>query len=1079
MQRALILVFLLAGRICVGQPDFRFHQYGLPQGLPSPGIRDIIEDAYGLIWIGTNNGLACFNGYEFKVFRKSIGSHRELNSNDVTALFALPDGDLLVGTALGLHIFDHRKQQFRNYWRTLPPSYIAQIVADRKGGFWIGTSTGLYHLAGTTDTPTAHFPDESSPLYNTGIFSIYLDDESRLWITTSRKGFFKLDLKSNELTNYRHRDDDPASLSSDVMRQMVALTDGRLVLGTADAGYNIFDPRTDKFERHNHNPADPSSLSSTAAFSLLLDSHNNLWVGTWANGLNLISTDTWKGRYFKNDPGNVYSIASNSVTTLFESSTGDIWMGSSASGVSRITPAEQKFFRYRHDSQQENTLTTPYVRAIYEDDDGQIWLGTNQGGLNRFDPATRRYTVYLKPDESRDALSRGSIWSIDEAANGDLWLGTSRGVARFNRTTGRASFIDYEAGSNDPRKLSGNNVLRVLDDHSGSLWVGLYYSGLNRVDLETGTVEKFYSDANDTTSISSNNVNDVFIDRRNRIWVGCDEGLNLFDRKTGKFRRYIVDQSIGHINQGSYGEIYVGTDRGLMILNPETGAMNMIGEADGLHADHVNGVLVDDAGHLWLSSDQGIARYDPATGTIATVDEASGLVADDTEARSCFKSKTGVLYFGGTRGVTSFDPATIMDVRPAPGVVFTNLSVLNKTVVVNDSAVLRQSIHTLDHLELAYADYIFALEFAAVEYATPQKIKYAYQLEGFDPNWIHTTSGDRKAVYTNVPDGTYTFKVKASDVHGKFGEAFTTLKITVTPPWWRTWWAQVLFYGSGVALVVVLFRLRVAFVERQNKLLEEQVAARTSEVIQQREELQLQAEALQQANLQKSKLFSIIAHDLKGPLNTLKSVLTLIDPAILTSADLDRIKKEISQRVEGISGAMENLLGWAYGQMELESVRPERVDVGRIGKEMLDLYTPIASNKGIMIESALPPGQFAFADLNLLRAVLRNLVSNAIKFTRPGGAIILSAKLQQQELVLEVRDSGVGMEPDQLNNLFSPDRISTPGTGGERGIGLGLQVVQDFVSKMNGRLWVESKPGEGTSFYFAIPAAAAEEHVSQ
>ncbi len=1065
---------MLVTSLCFGQPDFRFHNYGLAQGLPSPGIRDVVEDPSGLIWVGTNNGLASFNGYEFKVYRNTPGRPSQLLSNDVTTLLPLSNGDLLVGTSAGLHLFDHQRLTFQAFWDSLPPSYISQIVSDPRGGFWIGSSTGLYHLDSIGHQPKPHF-NNAELLVNTGIFDLALDSNRVLWITTSRKGFFKFDITSNQLTNFRHDDRDPRSLSSDVMRQLELLRDGRVVVGTADAGYDVFDPKTNAFERYNHVPGDASSLSSTAAFSLLVDSKDNLWIGTWANGLNLIDIKNWKGRYFKNDPGNPYSISSNSITTLFESSNGDIWIGSSASGLSRITPREQLFHRYRHDNLRDNTLTIPYVRAVFEDADGDLWFGTNQGGLNRYHPTTDRYTVYLKPDESRESLARGSIWSISESQDRHLWLGTSRGVANLDPITGATKWIEYSNENAGPRQLSGNNVLRVLDDHRGNLWVGIYYGGLNRVDLASGIVEKLSHDPSNPRSLSSNNINDVFIDQAQRVWVGSDEGLNLMDENKKEFTRFLLDLSIFHLNEGPNGELYVGTDRGLVIFDAATGAAKFVSEEQGLQADHVNSVLVDDEGFLWLGTNHGIDRFDVSTTTFRHFDESLGLCADDTEAKSCFKSSSGRLYFGGTGGVTSFQPREVMETPPAPAVLFTNLSVFNRVVPVNDSSLLRQDVRTTERVVLAHTDYIFALEFAGLEFRHPEKVKYAYRLDGFDRDWIFTNASDRKAVYTNVPPGRYTLRVRASDIYGNFEDAFTALKITVTPPWWKTWWANIIFYGSAFAVVALVFRLRVAFIRRQNKLLEAQVVARTAEVNRQRMALQEQAEALQKANLQKSKLFSIIAHDLKSPLGSLKSLLTIIDPSILTSADLERMKNEIGSRVEVIYGAMENLLGWAYGQMEMETLQLQSVDVARVTREMVELYGPIAEKKEIVIVSTVPENSFAVADLNLLRAVLRNLISNGIKFTGVGGKIEISCRVLDQETRLEVRDSGVGMDAVQLQNLFTADKKSTLGTSGERGVGLGLQVVKDFMEKMQGRVWVESSPKQGTTFFLSLPAPAANE----
>ena len=1073
MKNALPALLIFIGTAAVCQPDFRFHRYGFAEGLPSPSVRDISECKYGFIWFATSEGLAKFNGYNFRTFRNVNGSQPELTSNDITNLYPLENGDLLVGTTTGLHIFDHKKLRFRNTWGALPQSYISKILPDGKNGYWVSSSTGLYHLNAVGEIPEAFTKDENSELYNTGIFDIHLDAQDNLWITTSRKGFFKLSLKTNQLKNYRYVPGFTGSITSDVLRQIVSLDDGRLIIGTSETGYNVFDPSTEKFTQYNHNPNDPTSLSSTSAFALLIDSKKNLWVGTWSDGLNMINTSTWTGRSFKANADKKYSVCSNSIVALFESSTGDIWIGSSQGGASRLSPAEQKFFRYTRDAEDINSLTTPFVRSVYEDSEGIIWFGSNQGGLNRYDPVKKTCTVFLKPDGTRESLSRGTIWSIDEGDNGTIWMGTSRGVGKLNKASGKIVFIDYDA--NDPKKLAGNNVLKVLDDHKGNLWVGTYRGGLNRVDIKTGVIEKFQSIENDPTSISGNNVNDIFIDSKNRIWVGCDQGLNLFDREKKTFKRFLKSNeatSIFHLNESKDGKIYVAASYGLVILDPETGNSILISETEGLSAGQANSVLVDDAGFLWIGTNNGIDRYDPKTSEILHLDESHGLCANDTDARSCFKSKkTGRLYFGGTDGATAFDPKTIFTDQSIPKVVFSNLSIFNKVVPVSDSTIVKQSIYTIDQITLQYSDYIFAFEFAALKYDLPQKIKYAYKLEGFDKNWIYTDATDRKAVFTNVPSGSYTLKVKASNIYGKFGDDFTSMPIVIVPPWWKTWWAQTLFYGGLLGLGLLLVRARFAFIKRQNKLLENQVAERTAQVRRQKEELQAQAEALDIANRQKTKLFSIIAHDLKSPLNSLKGLITLFDPKILTSDDLENMKGEINNRVEGVSSVMDNLLAWASGQLEGEILHFENVNPEVVIREMIDLYKPIAEKKEISLHASLNHKSTVHVDINLLRAVLRNLISNAIKFTPNGGKIVISTKEENGELITTVKDSGVGMDRKHVDNLFSNNRKSTEGTGGERGVGLGLRVVSDFITKLNGKIWVESHEGEGTTFFFALKAS--------
>jgi signal transduction histidine kinase len=389
---------------------------------------------------------------------------------------------------------------------------------------------------------------------------------------------------------------------------------------------------------------------------------------------------------------------------------------------------------------------------------------------------------------------------------------------------------------------------------------------------------------------------------------------------------------------------------------------------------------------------------------------------------------------------------------------------------VNDSTLLNHSLHTAKEVVLDYTDYIFAFEFAALSYRQPQKIEYAYKLEGFDENWIYSDYKDRKAVYTNVPHGEYVFKVKASNTLGVWQEdQITSIQVKIIPPWWRIWWVNLLFYLGILILILIIFKIRVNDIERNKVLLEKQVQERSSEILQQKQELEYQATQLNEVNNQKNKLFSIISHDLRSPLNSLTGIITLLDPKILTKDDLGNIKSDISKRIDHISSVMENLLSWSKSQMDGEVQMPEYFSIHQVIDDNIKLFDSIAKKKNIELNSLLNLEIKTYADINQTKAVLRNLINNAIKFTNLGGTVSIDVKQRDNMALVSVKDSGVGMTPSQQEHLFEvQSSLSTEGTAGEKGVGLGLLLVKEFVEKNNGRLWVESEEGVGSTFYFTL-----------
>ncbi|MFN8334410.1 MAG: two-component regulator propeller domain-containing protein [Cyclobacteriaceae bacterium] len=1074
LRKSWMLVCLLLSFQLLAQPShYRFHRYDNREGLASSTVNALAEDSYGFIWIGTADGLCRFDGYSFKVFRKSDNAETGLNSNWITALLALENGDLWVGTEEGLLYFDSRSEKFTQVHKELniEPTYISKILPDGAGNLWVGTKSGLYFVSADKKV-TSYKPVKGDPtsLSQENIFDLLLDSQNRLWVSTSRGGLDMMLPDKKSFRVFRNDPKDPASISSDFLRKMILMPDGKILVGTSDRGFNVLDPATFTFTNFNHDPANVHSLSSTSAFSFLLDSQKHLWVGTWSSGLNLFDLSTGRATRFMNNPDDPYSIPNNAIRCMLQTSTGDIFIGTDNGGVARFNARDQQMVRYQHNTRDENSLFTNLIKSVYEDEDRVLWIGTTHGGLNKYDPRTEQFSVYIKPDNTQDGRARGTIWSISPGENNILWLGTSRGVGKFNKLTGVCTF--YEPDDRKPEGISANNILKVHDDGQGSVWIGTWYGGLNRLDIKSGKFEHFFGSETDSTALPSNNITDIHQDKRGRIWVATEGSLSLFDARKRNFSHIPLGKaSVLMITEDEKGTLWLASSEGLIKYDPETHQKEIIQEKNGLSGNLLNTVLVDLEGWIWIGSNKAIDRYNPVTKKIFRYDVTDGLAGNDTESRACFRSKSGKLFFGGSEGLTAIDPQKLTSNNLKPKIQLTNLLLFNKSVSVSDTTVLTQTLHTARKLSLDYSNYIFAIEFSALNFDQADRNQYSYKLEGFDKDWVTTGYADRKAVYTNVPPGDYTFRVKASNNAGVWNEEGIELKITIIPPWWKTWWAQAIFYMALAGCVFLFFQVRVSVIKHQKRLLEEQVRVRTAEVVQQKEEIQSQAERLQELNTTKDKLFSIIAHDLRGPLNSLQGIMSLLDPKILTSEDLAGMKSNLSSRIESIAGVMDNLLQWAKSQMKGERVKPELVKLELVMQEMMKLFTPLAESKNVTLSNAVHAGLQVFADINQLRAILRNLISNAIKFTPEGGRVEVAASGNQQTVTLSVSDTGVGISPEQAAGLFSiTTNVSTRGTAGETGVGLGLLLVKEFVEKNKGRVWVEPNTGAGTTFHVTLPA---------
>ncbi len=1048
-----LVLFLLVSHLAWSQQyNYRFHSYDEEDGLPSQEINSIIEDSYGFLWIGTNGGLCRFDAYEFKTFPLTKNDSLTDSAIRINVLLAVSDSIILVGADEGLFSFNIDTEESI----LLADTLYVEALEKTNNLLYVGTDQGVvkHNLTSKTSEQLTLSAGEKVP----GVFQLLVDSKERLWIATIGQGLIKYE--NNRITQYNTANN--SGISSDVLRDLVELPDGKIAIGTEDDGLNILNPETEEFVNFTRKDNDKYSLSSSSAYSLLVDDLDQLWIGTWAHGLNLLDKKSQNVFHrFTANNDDPYSIPNNFIKCLYQSSDGTIWMGSAGDGLGRFHANEQKIIRFRHDNSDENSITTNNVKSVYEDEKGNIWIGTSQSGLNKYTPSEDKFKTYLASDGTRDAMARGTIWSISPGKDNALWLGTSRGIGKLNTQTEEIEFI-----APSKEGLLGNNVLKVLDDGQGNLWAGSWYGGLNKMNIATGKFEQYTHNPENPSSIASNNVNDIHQASNGSIWVATSSSLSklLNDGKSFKNFPYITLM----IAEDNEQNLWLSTSKGLAKLIHGTDSLYFFTNRDGLTTTKVSSILIAETGNLWLGSDTGIDIYHPEKGLLKHLDRNDGLAGNSCLSRACFKSKSGNFYFGGSEGLSLIDPEKIDFVRTKPKLQYTGLLLFNEPVGISDSTFLYKGVHAQDRVIFNYKDYIFAFEFAALDFNRSEQVNYQYQLTGFDNAWISTSAKNRKAVYTNVPPGDYTLKVRA-EAFGQVPMVENAIKISITPPWWETWWAQSLFYGMLLLVIVAIFQIRVAVIKKQKRVLEQQVLYRTAEIENQKEEIEQQASQLQLLNEQKDKLFSMVSHDMRNPLATLKGTVMLLDPKILREEDLANIKKDIGDKIEGLSAVIINLLDWSKSQLSGETTVPEPFNLKVIGQQMLELFADPAQKKGIEVLNNFPKEIRLFADVNQVRTIFRNLIGNALKFSESGDTIELNVEIDNDMAIIEVKDTGLGMDQNKINSLFSLEtNISTPGTSGEKGVGLGTLLIKEFVEKNSGKVWVDSKEGQGTSVFFTL-----------
>jgi signal transduction histidine kinase/streptogramin lyase len=551
------------------------------------------------------------------------------------------------------------------------------------------------------------------------------------------------------------------------------------------------------FDRYRHDPYFPDSLSGDEAWTLLQDRSGMLWIGTAHSGLNQLPANTGQFQLYRHAPDNPDSVSEDAIGAFAEDSGGHIWLGTWSSGIDRFDPRTGLFDHFVANPDDANSLSSNLVMSLYADPQDNIWAGTLGGGLNRFDPATRRFKRYQRDALDPQSLIGDNLTSILPDGAAGLWLATLDGLDWLDLKS--ETFTHYQNDPADPQSLSFNQATSLYRDRDNQLWVGTWGGGLNRLDLgDPGSRDPqqarftiYHHDPDNPASISSDAIWAIHQSPDGTLWFGTQGGLNRFDPQTQQFRAYR--------------------------------------EKQGLPNDTVLGILEDDAGHLWITTNNGLAKFDPRAELFTVYTSADGLQSNEFNSNAYFRSRDGTMYVGGVHGFNLFRPEDVKPNPVPPPVAVTRFAVFNQPQAVDLSG--------QTPIQLSYQQDFISFDFAALDFNAPHKNRYAYQLEGFDEEWID--AGTRPyASYTNLPGGSYIFRVKASNGDGVWNTAGVSLPIEITPPVWETWWFRMLGIAALIVGLIAAFRLRTRSIRHQKAALEWQVELRTAELqreIEQRE----------------------------------------------------------------------------------------------------------------------------------------------------------------------------------------------------------------------------------------------------
>lgn len=809
----------------------RFETFGPEDDLPHRRVTAIVQDHRGFLWLGTQNGLARYDGYRFKVFEHAFDDPNSLADNYVLSLAVTPDGTLWIGTKNGgLNAFDHRRETFR---RIVIPELqgenrghqsVNNLVATANGDLWLGLPSSWRHYR------PGDASQEPAPLLEDGILVASGVLDGSLW-HISPQAISHVSREGQAEIRFRF----PAAVEI-----LSALDDGQgrlwLVLPTHLAFYDLnsdqWTPNAAAFDiragRSVQEPRQP----------ILQDRHGSLWFGLTGQGLFTFDPQGQRLQQFRHQASQPSSLMSDYLLTMTEDRNGLLWLGS-LEGLSKLDPTRQGVLQLRHDPDDPTSLSEASVLAVHRGPSGRLWIGHFGTGIDEVDSSGKVIRRLTTQSEPPSRLASDVVWALLEDPFGNLWIGSEAGLEHFDPTTGSLRYFPASAGRAESEM---QRIITLARDHSGVLWAGTA-TGLAYFDA---AAERLVDVPYPPDSASSSHVLALLADSQGHLWIGTDgDGLyrlHLATRTFEVFRHRPDDSgSLGHdIVSGLHeadGVLWISTIGGGLIRHT-LGSDRFLSLAPRhpFVSSTITSLLSTSDGDLWLPADRGLNRYSPGADLLQTWDASDGLPQRGFNSKASFVDGADTLFLGSTDGVFVMSPKTFGTDLIPPIPVITGLRILNNPVLpkhLDPTSPLDVSITETQSLELSHQQFLFALDFSGLQYTNPSKNRYRYRLHGVDPEWVQSDSGQRSAQYAHVSPGKYLFEVYASNRDGVESEVPARLQITVLPPPWRTWWAYTLYGLILVAALAAFVRAQRRKVEQEreiNRQLDELVAARTEQV---------------------------------------------------------------------------------------------------------------------------------------------------------------------------------------------------------------------------------------------------------
>lgn len=1042
--------------------DMSFKNVTIEDGLSQSSINTLYQDTNGYMWIGTNDGLNRYNGYDFKVYSYNDKNKNSISNNfiiDVTEdnnrniwvgtanglskinlkngtinnyldgykngnlshynildVLVTKDNRIIVATSNGLNLYDKENNKFKRILsseKQLTSQIVNSLTEDEFGNIWIGTDSGLDKYDTSLKNRMGFYKNKgNNSISESGINKVYYE-KGNIWLGTSNSGLIKINVSNNEITRYSNNSDNKNSLPGNHINDIMKDSRGNLWICT-NQGLAKYNYKTNNFITYSNEIYDKTSLIANDVISIIEDKSGLIWLGTYA-GISMFDPDN-EIKHYKTNPSDENSINSNLIQGIYEDNEGLLWVGTNSKGIN-IIDREKNIVRRIDKEHNEFTLSDYSINDITGKDD-YIYIATDNG-LNVLNKKTKKVEKYFKENN----IANNNIKSLFLDKRGYLWIGTIDGISMLNTSDNTIKDYTYLL-----EKINKNDtyVSSIYEDKNGYLYIGLFLQGgLIRLNLDTHEYEVYKADKSKASSISSNSIKDIKEDSYGNVWIGTRYGLNKFNPKNKTFKVYTTKE--------------------------------------GLPNNTVYGILFDKENNPWVSTNLGIAKLDIKSDKFQTLGVADGLQSNEFNSNASYENKNGEFFFGGINGLNVFYPEDIKKSNFVGHVEFDEFNINGK------------NYKDINGKKFTSYENNISINFFLTSYKDVKKTQYYYKLEhknnpfnlyskkNSDWNITH----ENTVVFSDLDAGDYTFKVVARNDNGNFSEQ-SSINFTIKKPCWLSNIALSIY----AVIIIIIIYMSINRMKKLDRLVEK----RTSQLKNEMEKNNNLLNKVIVLEKNKNNYFVNLSHELRTPLNVINSTRQLI-------SELNKKKEGISKEkishymdvIDKNSKRLLNLINNIIDSTKLQNgqymVQLEKYDIVYIVEETVLGLRDFIENKGI--EFIIDPEieeKIIECDRYEIERCIVNLIGNAVKFTQKGGKIEIKVKDLNDKVMISVKDNGIGIEKKFHKSIFNRfNQVVDVNSEVKGGSGLGLTITKQIIELHRGTIYVESEVGKGSEFIIILP----------